>query len=433
MNIIEQLERGILTSPDSGDEVDLSIKEEARITVIENYEDVNVLKSIKDFVKTYNKRYSHLQNILKQRQELSSAISIKKIFSSNDRETVSFIGMILEIAKTKNDNLMITLEDPTGTVKGIITKNNKEIYSLACNLTPDEVIGASGMKSGDVVFINNLVFPDIPLTKELKKSLRGGRVVFISDVHLGSKMFLKEKFEKFISWVETSKIDYLFILGDLVEGIGIFPGQEKELEIIDIYEQYKTFEEILKRVKGIKIIICPGNHDSVRVSEPQPRIPKEFLPKLYENKDILFVSSPSVVKIGQDENFSGFDVLIYHGFSFPYYASNIESIRMNGGLEKTEEIMEYLLKRRHLAPTHGSTQYQVGYDTDPLVIRNIPDFFVTGHIHRCSVKNYRGVTMLNCSCWISQTDYQEKRGLVPEPGKAIHVDLKTRDVKVMEF
>jgi hypothetical protein len=41
--------------------------------------------------------------------------------------------------------------------------------------------------------------------------------------------------------------------------------------------------------------------------------------------------------------------------------------------------------------------------------------------------------MLNCSCWFPQSDYQEKRGLVPEPSKAMVVNLQTRDVKVINF
>ena len=95
--------------------------------------------------------------------------------------------------------------------------------------------------------------------------------------------------------------------------------------------------------------------------------------------------------------------------------------------------MKFLLKRRHLAPTHGSTRYQLSYSKDPLIIKDVPDFFVTGHVHRASITNYRNVTLLNCSCWISQTNYQEKRGLVPQPGRAIYMNLKTRKPKIMNF
>jgi len=63
----------------------------------------------------------------------------------------------------------------------------------------------------------------------------------------------------------------------------------------------------------------------------------------------------------------------------------------------------------------------------------VPDFFVSGHIHRAAIKSYRNVTLLNCSCWMSQTDYQEKRGLAPQPSRVIYVNLKTREPKMINF
>ncbi|MBN2368635.1 metallophosphoesterase, partial [Candidatus Woesearchaeota archaeon] len=303
----------------------------------------------------------------------------------------------------------------------------------------------SGAKGNGIVFINKIILPDVPLNKEFKKAEKEEAAVFIGDLHIGSKSFMRDRFEKFIEWIrgdvgtetqkeEVNKIKYLFVLGDLVDGIGIFPGQETELEQTDIFEQYKIFTEYMKKVpKHINIIIAPGNHDSLRVAEPQPPLPREMVEELYDLGNIYFVSNPSTVNISKTETFSGFDVLIYHGFSFPFYSNNIESLRQSGGLEKTENIMVYLLKKRHLAPTHGSTQNQLGYGEDPLTIKTVPDFFVTGHIHRASVKNYRNVTLLNCSCWISQTPYQEKRGLVPQPARAIYVDLSTRKTKILNF
>lgn len=422
----KSLELGILLNPD-----EIDSKE---VLVVETFSEINAKKTTHDFVKLYTQRYNMLQSILKQRQDMLSATSIKGIKNTQDNEQVTIIGLVLDIAKTKNNHFIITLEDPTGTAKAIITKNNKEAFNQARGISVDQVVGIRGQKTNDAIFVNTITLPDVPLNKEFKKSPHDDAAVFISDIHYGSNVFLKEEFESFIDWInKEEKVKYLFILGDLVEGIGIFPGQEKELIVKDIYDQYNEISKYLLRInKKIKIIIAPGNHDAVRVAEPQPNLSK-LLPLLENERHILFVSSPSIVKIGQDENFSGFDILIYHGFSFPYYASNNEDIRMNGGLMKTEEIMEYLLKARHLAPAHGSTQYQLGYDTDPLVIKTAPDFFVSGHIHRCSKKTYRNTTILNCSCWISQTDYQEKRGLVPQPAKAVYVDLKTREVKIVDF
>lgn len=454
-NIEDNLEKGVLLSPEFK-EINLSTDED-KPHKISNKNNIisRVLiepiplekikkKDFNDFVNLYNNRYKQIQNILKNRQELKGIMSIGRINTLPENESVYCIGMILDLNKTKNDNFLVNLEDPTGSIKIIITKNSPA-YDMAKDLTPDEVIGITGTKGKGIVFVNSLIQPDVPLNKELKKSPDKESALFISDLHIGAKQFLKAPFERFIDWInekvgteeqkeEVRKIKYLFLIGDLVEGIGIFSGQENELEHKDIFDQYKIFSEYIKKIpKRIKIIICPGNHDYVRIAEPQPPVPNEVLPELYEMEHISFVSSPGWINIGSSDKFSGFDILLYHGFSFPYYANNIESIRFGGGLESTEKIMSYLLKKRHLAPTHGSTQMQMGYDIDPLFIKIVPDFFVSGHIHRATVNKYRNVTLLNCSCWVSQTDYQEKRGIIPEPARAIYVDLNTRKTKILNF
>jgi len=92
-----------------------------------------------------------------------------------------------------------------------------------------------------------------------------------------------------------------------------------------------------------------------------------------------------------------------------------------------------LLQRRHLAPSHTSNQYIPDTREDPLVIDKIPDFLVTGHIHNTAVMNYRGVTTVGCGCWSDQTEYFEKRGMKPDPNKAVLVNLKTREVNFLNF
>jgi DNA polymerase II large subunit len=95
--------------------------------------------------------------------------------------------------------------------------------------------------------------------------------------------------------------------------------------------------------------------------------------------------------------------------------------------------MKFLLQMRHLAPTHTSNLYTPDADIDPLVINKIPDFFITGHIHRVSVSNYKNITLINCSCWTDITEDQEKRGLQPQPARVPLVNLQTREIKVINF
>jgi DNA polymerase II small subunit/DNA polymerase delta subunit B len=97
-----------------------------------------------------------------------------------------------------------------------------------------------------------------------------------------------------------------------------------------------------------------------------------------------------------------------------------------------EEIMKYLLKNRHLAPTHASTQYYP-LEKDGLFIREIPDIFVSAHTHKCGVAYYNNILVVSISCWEEMTPYQEKFGNIPDHCKVPMFNLKTRKVKILDF
>jgi len=206
------------------------------------------------------------------------------------------------------------------------------------------------------------------------------------------------------------------------------------LEIKDIYKQYEKAAEFLKQIpKHIQVIICPGNHDALHLAEPQPAFNLKYVQPLLEISNVKLVSNPSIINICADENFSGFDVLLYHGYSFDYYVANVDSIRNQGGYNRADLIMKFLLKRRHLAPTYTSTPYLPVHKEDPLLIKKIPDFFITGHIHYSIASNYRNITLISGSCWQSKTSFQEKVGHEPQPARVPIVNLKTREIKIIKF
>ena len=91
------------------------------------------------------------------------------------------------------------------------------------------------------------------------------------------------------------------------------------------------------------------------------------------------------------------------------------------------------MQRRHLCPTYGANQFVPCVDKDPMIIDLIPDFLVTGHIHRLSVSNYRNVTLINAGCWNAITEDQEKRGIESQPAKLPIINLQTRQVHLMNF
>ncbi len=424
--------------------LDKSEKEYSNIIVLKNYKEKDKKREINDFVGYFRSRYDKLREILQKRRELQDVVSIKRVLDKREKGDVSLIGLLANKHVTKAGNIILNLEDSTGRISVIIKKEDRELTQIAKNLVFDEVIGVRGLYNNKFVFCNSLYFPGFP-EKELKKAEDDVYVVFTADLHFGNKNFLLKDFMKFIDWLNcktgdkkqriiSSKVRYLFIVGDVVDGVGIFPGQEEELLIKDIYKQYEGCARLLSKIrKDINIVICAGNHDALRLSEPQPVLDKNLAKPLWDLPNVTIVTNPSVVNLHSSKDFDGFNLLLYHGYSFQYYADNVENIRIAGGTTRADLVMKLLLEKRHLAPSHTSTLYIPDSISDPLVIEKIPDFFVTAHIHRTTVSNYKGVSLIGCGCWIPQTPFQEKVGLHPEPSKVPLVNLKTREIKVMDF
>jgi len=316
------------------------------VKIVWDYEDYVSKRTLQDFVGYFNVRYQRLSKMLMQRQELTGATSIGRVNSAQEKQKAAIIGIVMDIQVTKNENIILTLEDPTGIIKAIISKSKQDLYKQAQDIVFDEVIGLIGTHSGrdargGVIFTNQIIHPDIP-HKELKKSPDEAYAVFLACVHVGSARFLRGAFEKFLKWIRgeygtesqkamARKVGYVFLLGDNVDGIGIYPGQEKELEITDIYEQYAECARLLSQIpQHIKLIILPGNHDALRLSEPQPKLFKDYAKPLWDLPNVTMTGNPVVVNIHSKDGFPGFDVLAYHGYSFDDYSEMVPSIKNSG-------------------------------------------------------------------------------------------------------
>ncbi|MDD5699581.1 MAG: metallophosphoesterase [Candidatus Nanoarchaeia archaeon] len=393
---------------------------------------------VEDFVNYYRSRFFKIKSILQSHPSLKNLVSINKI--SGDRQGFSIICTILEKRVTKNGNMLLDVEDPTGNIRVLVNQNKPQIFKKAEELALDSVVGISGSGNKEILFANDIVFPD-SILPERKKSPVEEYALFISDIQYGSKLFFRDNFNKFIDYLnghvsntpEVSKIKYLFIVGDIISGIGIYPGQEGDLEVNDLELQFKQIAELLGKIrKDITIIISPGNHDCVRIMEPQPVLDRKFAEPLYHMENVLLASNPCYVNIGEKEGFPGLDVLVYHGFSYPYYADNVPSLIQADAMNAPDKIMAYLLKNRHLAPTHGSNQH-FPLAEDSFVIDKIPDVFVSGHTHKCAVSFYNNTLLISGAAWEDMTENQEKMGNKPDFCKVPILNLKTGGVKILDF
>ncbi len=412
---------------------------EEDVKVISNFPALTKKLEVKDFVGYFKSRYLEMRNMLQDHAELESLVSINKI--SGNRQSFSLIGIVSDKKMTKNKNIIFEIEDLTGKIKVLINKDRKDLCKIAEEVTLDSVLGFKGTGSKEILFANEIIFPDARLP-ERRRSPVDESVLFIGDIHVGSKLFMEKNFLKFIDYLngnvpgteeEVKKIKYLFILGDTVAGVGIYPNQDQELAIPDIEAQYCKAAELIGMIrKDIKIIISPGNHDSVRIMEPQPVLDEKFAWALYELKNVILVGNPCLINLGAKNGFSGFNVLNYHGYSYHYYAGNISRLIIEKAVHKPELVMEYLLKHRHLAPTHSSTLYFPS-ENDPFIIRSVPDIFVSGHTHKSAISYYNNILIVSSSTWESLTAFQEKMGNEPDFCKVPMFNLKTRAIKILDF
>lgn len=451
-DLLQEIERGSLIVPENlPDDIlilerdHLQVATKPSVEVTYSYNKESKKRSYNDFVQYWRHRFNGLSAILRSRQELQGVTSISRLIARREDNNVAVIGMVANKQITKNNNIILTLEDTTGEITVIVHIRNPKLVELAKDIVLDEVIGITGGMRDKTIFADKILFPDVPLSKELKKQREEEYMIVVGDPQVGGKEFMKEEWGVMSAWLNgkvgntqqqtiASKVKYVIFVGDVVEGVGVYPGQEEDLEIPDIKGQYDAFAQYLKKFpKDVEIIICPGNHDAGRIAEPQPPLYKDFAQSLYELPNVTIVSSPSYIRIGATNKFPGFDILLYHGYSIPYYADNIPSIRNAGGQKATDRIMKFYLQRRHLAPTHGSNLYVPDAQEDPLIISKVPDFFLTGHIHRIATANYRNVTMINAGAWTDISEDQLKRGLEPQPARLPIVNLKTREVRIMNF
>ncbi len=362
--------------------------------------------SIEDFVAYFNSRFEKLSKILRKRIRPTPISALHRL----NGEQVEVVGIVNSVRETQNNSAIIELEDKTGVVNVIATDKLKD---QALELLGDEVIGVIGTVRGRNIIADRIIFPDVPMKDRAKFDFG---VVFISDTHFGSKEFLQKEWNMFINWLNgeceekkvaklAEKVRYVIIAGDIVDGVGIYPDQEKDLAILDIYKQYEFAAEQLDKIpKDIKIILSVGNHDAIRQAEPQPALPKEYRDLF--SKNVIHVGNPAYVEL------DGLKVLIYHGRSLDDIITRIPRL----SYDRPHEAMIELLKRRHLSPRYGERSPIAPEKEDLLVIDEVPDILHCGHVHTYSVGVYRGVILINSSTWQSQTEFQKKVNLNPMPG-----------------
>jgi DNA polymerase II small subunit len=391
--------------------------------------------TLEEYLEYFQDRFRRIERLLRQRIDVKAATPILEALKSPAKTKLKIICMVTEKRESKNQ-MILSVEDLQGSTTVLVPqKAPEEVRKKALQLLPDQVICLAVTKTRSNLFLaEDVIFPEIG-RKPQQRAQEPIYAVLTSDLHIGSTKFQKEAFKRFILWLKgkygndqmkeiASRVKYVLIAGDIVDGVGIYPNQAKELSIRDVHKQYSLAVKYMEKIpEYIEIIISPGNHDASRKALPQPAIPEGYLTGIQGKKNIHSVGSPCLLSL------HGVEILMYHGRSL----DDIIAVIPGMDHEHPEKAMKLLMQSRHLAPVYGGKTMLSPENRDHLVIERIPDIFHAGHIHVLGYCNYRGVLVINSGGWQEQTDYMEKLGLVPTPGKVPVVNLQTLEITVLSF
>ena len=311
-----------------------------------------------DITSCFSDRLQSIRKMIIQNSRLPrSPTEISRLHAESNRyqgyeNKAVAIGLVNEPRYTKNGHLIWNLEDETGELTCLLTKRKGDDRDraheqiLEAGLMPDDVLGVSGTfsQTGDMFYVDDLHFP-MEATHQKASSEHGVSAAFLSDVHVGSKTFLEAQWHKMVRWFHTDPlaktVKYLVLSGDCVDGVGIYPGQDSELSIPDLFGQYSEFARLLELLpEWVECIMLPGNHDAVRPAEPQPTFEKDIQ---QDYNTTTFVGNPC------DFSLHGVRLLSYHGKSIDDFVAGLRTVTYADPVEA----MRQMLRRRHLAPQWG--------------------------------------------------------------------------------
>jgi DNA polymerase II small subunit len=383
-------------------------------------------EGVEGYGSLFASRFLKLKKIISNRPEAKMLKTISSAVSAKSNEDMYICGLLSE-RRLERNIIKLIIDDPSGSIETIVF--DKDLQKTAATLLTDQFVmeRISFGKNGGFI-VKDIIVPDIP-EHTPNRSKTETYAAFLSDLHIGSMYFMEKELNDFILWLSSPdpvarKIRFVLICGDVVDGVGIYPNQDKELNFVDIHEQLKKTAELLTKIPHhIKVFVTPGNHDPGRRALPQPAIPEIYNSDLWNKKNISMLGNPAMISL------NGVKVLMFHGQSID------DVVRTTPGLsyDKPAQVMRYLLQARHLSPIYGSLTPLAPELDDMMIIDEVPDIFHSGHVHVVDLDLYRGVLILNSGAWQHQTPFQTGVGITPTPGLAVIVNLKTFKVYTKDF
>jgi DNA polymerase II small subunit/DNA polymerase delta subunit B len=307
--------------------------EEKDVEIVKVYKRQPNRLSTNDVVTLLKNRYEKLSQILLRRLDLGKVISINRIKPS--LKNFSIIGLVRE----KNEaQLSMIVEDTTGEREIFFQTNLENDYRF---IFLDDVLAFSSELVDDRVIVKKVIYPDIPLKREIARTEEDLYCVFLSDVCMSNKKYL----ENFLKWFEEWRTKPLIIF------------------IISCASNKEDLENFLNKIRYQNIYIVNNSNVS---------------------RGTYKLEDPCVV------NIKGVTIFLTHGDMFKKYVEQTKT--------SIEETCLYLLKERHVNPTIDLQEVDL---KDNFLLEEVPDIFVCGHSNKPSYLNYKGTTIVSCGDFIN--------------------------------
>ena len=218
------------------------------------------------------------------------------------------------------------------------------------------------------------------------------RSVFLSDIHLGTKMSQADQLLEFMKTFDCEKI---YLVGDIVD---CWAMSKKT-----IWSQYHNdvIQKLLRRArKGTEIVYIPGNHD-------------EVMRDYCDNEFGHIIMVREAIHVGVDSRLylvthgDQFDVVIQnakwmaHLGSWAYDVS-IDIGRWVSRVRSFFNMAQWSLSSYLKHTVKESVNFIGDYETTlaNYVRSKKLDGIICGHIHHANIRDIDGITYMNCGDWV---------------------------------
>jgi len=156
-------------------------------------DEASPMGDVDGFIDLFNSRFAQLEVILKRRVDVRDAIPLSQAVKLPVKSKFKTIGLVSG-KRTRNNRLFLETESPEASITVMVS--GADVLEKGLEVLEDQVICIDGLKySEDLLIANDLIWPDVPI-HDSRKADEPVCAVIIGDVHVGSRYFRDDLFEK---------------------------------------------------------------------------------------------------------------------------------------------------------------------------------------------------------------------------------------------